>query len=80
MDGEITQIETPGPIMDVCPELRRIGGAQAEVWFNSYNMPIPSNSPMCIVRGPDDAMWYTELTGNRVGRLNMDGGFQRWDV
>jgi streptogramin lyase len=80
MDGEITQIDTPGPVPDVRAELAKIGGAPAKVWFNSYNMPIASNAPMCIVRGHDDAMWYTELMGNRVGRITMDGEFQRWEI
>jgi virginiamycin B lyase len=80
MEGEITQYETPAPVVDARDTLAAVGGDPAKVWFNSYNMPIPSNSPMCIVRGPDDAMWYTELMGNRIGRIDMAGNFTRFDV
>ena len=80
LDGEITQFEIPGPVVDVRESQAEIGGRPAKVWFNSYNMPIPSNSPMCIVEGPDEAMWYTELMGNRIGRIDMDGNFTRFDV
>jgi virginiamycin B lyase len=80
MDGEITQLQIPGEVVDVRAEMRKIGGASAEVWFNSFNMPIPSHCPMCIVRGPDDAIWFTELMGNCVTRVTVDGEFTRFPV
>ena len=80
LDGEITQFTIPGEIADNRDSQATIGGKPAKVWFNSYNMPIPSNSPMCIVKGPDDAMWFTELMGNRIGRLDMQGNFTHFEV
>jgi len=80
LQGEITQFKTPGPVIDAREEFRKIEPRQGNSWFGAEMMPIASNSPMAITKGPDNAMWYTEFMGNRVGRIDMDGSFTRFTV
>lgn len=42
--------------------------------FTEYSLPHNRSGPFFLVQGPDDAIWFTEIFGNRVGRLNVDTG------
>ena len=37
--------------------------------------PVPSamSGPVAIVPGPDGALWFTELTANKIGRITTAG-------
>ncbi len=49
--------------------------AQAQETLNSTHYTIPTNNsqPDNIVRGPDGNLWFTELTGNKIGRITPGG-------
>jgi virginiamycin B lyase len=32
------------------------------------------------VTGPDGAIWFTQLAGNRIGRLTIDGGLTEYAI
>ena len=36
-------------------------------------MPTPQSAPWEIAAGPDGALWFTELLGNKIGRITTDG-------
>src|SRR5689334_19853226 len=38
----------------------------------SYNVT-PGSNPYNIVQGPDGALWFTEILGNRIGRITISG-------
>jgi streptogramin lyase len=44
--------------------------------------PIPTTNaqPVSIVSGPDGALWFTELAGNKIGRLTPDGVFDEYPI
>ena len=44
----------------------------AEGDVTGFVVPTPSAFPHGVARGPDDAIWFTERTASRIGRL--DGG------
>ncbi|MCX5296221.1 hypothetical protein OG898_06920 [Streptomyces sp. NBC_00193] len=43
--------------------------------LTEFPLPTPNldNSPFHIAKGPDGNMWFTELVGNRVGRVTVGG-------
>jgi virginiamycin B lyase len=42
--------------------------------------PPPRCSPHEITAGPDDAMWFTEVLGNRIGRVSFSGEITDFDL
>lgn len=40
--------------------------------INQYPIPTAGSGPVDIVLGPDRALWFTEMTGNKIGRLALD--------
>jgi streptogramin lyase len=47
--------------------------------FTAYRMPTPSLSAG-ITAGPDGALWFTELTSNRIGRSTTSGVITEYPV
>jgi streptogramin lyase len=43
--------------------------------FTEYPVPTASSSPNEIIKGPDGNLWFTELTGNRIGSITVGGTF-----
>ena len=41
--------------------------------FTQYRLN-PNSFPMQVVRGPDGAVWFSELYGHRIGRIQPDNG------
>lgn len=39
-------------------------------------MPSGQSGSYGITEGPDGAIWFTELTGNKIGRLSASGDFK----
>ena len=42
------------------------------VW-RQHPLPTPKSGPTTIALGPDGTVWFTEGSGNRIGRMNPDG-------
>jgi streptogramin lyase len=36
-----------------------------------YQVPTPGSQPIGIARGPEDAVWFAEFLGNKIGRLDV---------
>jgi streptogramin lyase len=41
---------------------------------DEFPVPNPSSVPFGIVAGPDGNLWFTEDTGNKIGRITTTGG------
>jgi virginiamycin B lyase len=51
-----------------------IATSAAAQTFTEYPIPShPGGSPEGITTGPDGPVWFTEYTGNRIGRIATDG-------
>jgi len=45
------------------------GGCGAAVPMAKYPIPTPSSAPQGITSGPDGNLWFTEIFGNKIGRI-----------
>src|SRR5688572_23038056 len=36
-------------------------------------LPTPNSGPTTLAIAPDGTVWFTESSGNRIGRVNQDG-------
>ena len=45
----------------------------APLTYASAQPASATRRPLSIVQGPDHALWFTELDGNRIGRITTDG-------
>jgi virginiamycin B lyase len=41
--------------------------------ITQYNIPSPNNELDGITEGPDEAVWFTEFSGNKIGRITTAG-------
>src|SRR5688572_4424510 len=41
--------------------------------FGEFPLPHPNSGPTTITIAPDGMLWFTEGTGNRIGRMAPDG-------
>ena len=41
--------------------------------ISEYSVPTPSSGPQSVAMGPDGALWFTELSGLKIGRMTTDG-------
>src|SRR2546425_875899 len=46
--------------------------------ITQYEVPTKGGHPWGIAAGPDGNLWFTELLGNKVGRLTTDGLFTEY--
>jgi streptogramin lyase len=53
------------------------GGSATHV---AYPLPTPKALPMWIVSGPDDNLWFTEDSGNQIGRITTAGVIKEFPV
>jgi streptogramin lyase len=53
--------------------LAMIPATNAAAAITEYPIPTAGGNPQHIVAGPDDALWFTELSAGKVGRLETDG-------
>jgi streptogramin lyase len=44
-----------------------------QVTINTFTVPTASSSPIGIVAGPDGNLWFTEYSGNKIGRITTAG-------
>src|SRR5438477_8566176 len=43
------------------------------IGISEFPIPTASSDPNGIVAGPDSALWFTEESGNRIGRITVAG-------
>src|SRR5947199_7105244 len=48
--------------------------------FSEYPIPTSASVPTEIVVGPDGALWFTEFSGNKIGRVTTAGVFTEFTV
>lgn len=48
--------------------------------FLEFATPTPMSSPSGITVGPDGALWFTELSGNKIGRITTAGSLTEFPV
>jgi streptogramin lyase len=48
--------------------------------ITEFALPDAKAAPWGIALGPDDAKWFTENTGNRVGRITAKGKITQFDL
>lgn len=41
--------------------------------FTQFPVPTVNSGPTVIVAGPDGNLWFTEIRGNRIGRITLTG-------
>lgn len=39
--------------------------------ITEYTIPTPNSVPFIIAVGPDNALWFTENAGNKIGRIQV---------
>jgi streptogramin lyase len=52
-----------------------VPSAQARPRGKQYSVPTAGSGPLGIAAGPDGALWFTEQSGNRIGRITTGGVF-----
>lgn len=74
-DGTLWFYEHPffAPRPNVSPDKDRIGHLKADGTFQEFSIPTPQRDPGSITRGPDGAMWFTETSAVKLGRIGPDG-------
>ena len=48
--------------------------------FSSFVVPTAASQPQGIVAGPDGNLWFTEQTGNRIGRITPSGEINEFAI
>ncbi len=51
-----------------------------QIAIGGYNVPTARSSPSRITVGPDKALWFTEGSGNNIGRINTAGYVTEYPV
>jgi virginiamycin B lyase len=46
---------------------------QTETSAIEFSLPTPASGPTTIALAPDGTLWFTEQSGNRIGRMAPDG-------
>ena len=47
--------------------------AQTTITLTGYQTPTAGSQPRGITKGPDGALWFTEYSGNKIGRISTAG-------
>jgi hypothetical protein len=54
---------------------------QASGTFTEFPLPNPNSGPTTVSIAPDGTLWFTESSGNRIGRMAQDGtGLVEFDL
>jgi virginiamycin B lyase len=48
--------------------------------ISEFPVPTAAGEPIEITTGPDGALWFTEETGNKIGRITTAGSFSEFSV
>jgi virginiamycin B lyase len=46
---------------------------QPSVTINEYSTPTINSQTQGVTAGPEGHLWFTEMSGNRIGRITPDG-------
>jgi len=52
----------------------------AQVTFVEYAVPTSGSRPYGITTGPDGNLWFTELSGNKVGKITTSGAITEFSI
>ena len=58
-----------------CSGLVAVAGA---VTITEFHVPTPNSFPVVITTGPDGALWFTEVLGNKIGRITATFSEDLW--
>jgi virginiamycin B lyase len=56
------------------------GTSRAAANIKTYKVPTADGGPVAIIPGPDGAMWFIEISGNKVGRVSSAGAFTEYPI
>lgn len=48
-------------------------GPEIRAAIEEHTLPDESSAPYSIAAGPDGALWFTEMRGDRIGRITTEG-------
>src|SRR5690242_13531663 len=48
--------------------------------FTEYSVPTSGSRPIGIAAGPDGGLWFTEQTGNKIGRISTAGNVTEFQI
>jgi sugar lactone lactonase YvrE len=48
--------------------------------ITEFPLPVAASEPELIIVGPDGAMWFTETSGNKIGRITVSGQITEFPV
>jgi virginiamycin B lyase len=48
--------------------------------ISEFPVPTTSSGPFVITTGPDGALWFTEATGNKIGRITTTGVITEFSI
>ena len=48
--------------------------------FTTFPIPTPNAGPWCLTLGPDGNLWFTELEGNKIGKVTPKGDITEFPV
>ena len=74
------------PILSAVITASAAGAPSSSVTFSptphvyEYQVPTASGRPGAIGVGPDGALWFTELSANKIGRVTTGGSFSEFAV
>src|SRR5216683_3057420 len=50
------------------------------VTFTEFPIPTLDSGPANITQGPDGALWFTEFSANKIGRITTSGVITEFDI
>lgn len=69
--GSLGGFPTPTPTSEVQPATTPTLVAQPTSRVTEYALPTTGGAASGITAGPDGALWFTEVDGNRIGRIRV---------
>ncbi len=54
--------------------------AHADPTMTEFSVPTLSSDPQGIIPGPDGNLWFTEVLGNKVGRITPSGTITEFSI
>src|SRR6266700_3918680 len=54
--------------------------AQSTVTFTEFNVSTSGSGPEGIAKGPDGNLWFTESTGNKIGKITPTGTITEYPI
>lgn len=48
--------------------------------ITEFPIPTPNSGPVGITSGPDGALWFVQIMGNRIGRITTSGEIKEFEI